>query len=102
MAIPYNRRTHKNGELRPASAGSEVILVGWAQNYRDLGGMAFIDIRDHTGITQVKFNPQTDPEAHKLAGTVRREDVIAVRGNVALRGENVNPKLPTGEIEVEG
>jgi aspartyl-tRNA synthetase len=102
VAIAYNRRTHKNGELRSSDVGREVILVGWAQNYRDLGGMAFIDIRDFTGVTQVKFNPQTDPVAHKLAGTVRREDVIAVRGNVAPRGENVNPKLPTGEIEVEG
>ncbi len=91
-----------NGELRKEHEGQEVILVGWAQNYRDLGGMAFIDIRDYTGITQVKFNPQTDPESHKLAGTIRREDVIAVRGNVILRGENVNPKLPTGEIEIAG
>ena len=102
MAIAYNQRTHKNGELRLEHVGQDVLLVGWAQNYRDLGGMAFIDIRDYTGITQVKFNPQTDPEAHKLAGTVRREDVIAVRGVVAPRGENVNPKLPTGQIEVEG
>jgi aspartyl-tRNA synthetase len=102
VAIPYNKRTHKNGELRKEHVGQQVTLVGWAHNYRDLGGMAFIDIRDYTGITQVKFNPQTDPAAHKLAGTVRREDVIAVRGNVVLRGENVNPKLPTGEIEVEG
>jgi aspartyl-tRNA synthetase len=102
VAVPYNKRTHKNGELRAADAGAEVVLVGWAQNYRDLGGMAFIDIRDYTGITQVKFNPQTDPQAHQLAGTIRREDVIAVRGNVILRGDNINPKLPTGEIEVEG
>lgn len=102
MAVPYNKRTHKNGELRTSHVGQEVILVGWAHNYRDLGGMAFIDIRDYTGITQVKFNPQTDPIAHKLAGTVRREDCIAVRGNVILRGDNVNPKLATGEIEVEG
>ena len=102
MAIPYNKRTHLNGELRKTDVGKDVILVGWAQNYRDLGGMAFIDVRDYSGITQVKFNPQTDPKAHKLAGTIRREDVIAIRGNVAERGENVNPKLPTGEIEVEG
>lgn len=102
MSIAYNKRTHKNGELRKQHVGTEVRLVGWAQNYRDLGGMAFIDIRDHSGISQVKFNPQTDPESHKLAGTIRREDVIAVEGVVAERGENVNPKLPTGEVEVEG
>lgn len=102
MAIAYNKRTHKNGELRKEHVAQQVLLVGWAQNYRDLGGMAFIDLRDHTGITQVKFNPQTDPDAHKIAGTIRREDVIAVQGVVAERGDNVNPKLPTGEIEVEG
>ncbi len=101
MALPYNRRTHFNGELRKEHVGQEVLLVGWAQTARDLGGMRFIDIRDYTGITQVKFNPQTDPQAHQIAGAIRREFVLAVRGTVVARGENVNPKVPTGEIEVE-
>ncbi len=63
--------------------------------------MVFIDLRDHEGITQCKFNPQTDPKAHEIARALRNEDVIAIRGDVATRGENINPKLPTGEIEVE-
>ncbi len=102
MAIPYNKRTHRNGELRAANAGQTVRLVGWVASYRDHGGMVFIDLRDREGITQVKFNPETDPQAHALARTLRSEDCIAVEGQVALRGTNINPKLPTGEIEVEG
>jgi aspartyl-tRNA synthetase len=90
------------GALRAADAGKNVLLVGWVNNYRDHGGMVFIDIRDFSGITQVKFNPQTDPKAHEVARHLRMEDVIAVRGDVASRGENVNPKIPTGEIEVDG
>ena len=100
MAIAYNKRTHKNGELRAAQAGQQVTLVGWVQNYRDHGGMVFIDLRDYTGVTQLKFNPETDPKAHGVARGLRNEYVIAVVGDVALRGDNINPKLATGEIEV--
>ncbi len=60
MAIAYNKRTHKNGELRAADAGTEALLVGWVQNYRDHGGMVFIDLRDYTGVTQLRFNPETN------------------------------------------
>ena len=102
VAIAYNRRTHFCGQLRAADVGNNVLLVGWVNNYRDHGGMVFIDIRDYTGITQIKFNPQTDPAAHEVARHLRMEDVIAVRGDVISRGENVNPKIPTGEIEVNG
>ena len=101
MAIPYNKRTHMNGELRAQDAGQQAILVGWVQSYRDHGGMIFIDLRDHTGVTQLRFNPQTNPQAHEIAGTLRNEYVIAVAGTVILRGENINPKMPTGEIEIE-
>src|SRR5262249_42724929 len=59
------------------------------------------DLRDRGGLTQCKFNPDTDPKAHELARSLRHEDVIAIRGEVAPRGaKNVNPKMPTGEIEV--
>ncbi len=102
MAVPYHQRTHTCGQLRAADAGGQVVLAGWVNSYRDHGGMVFIDLRDHAGLTQVKFNPQTDPNAHQVARALRNEDCIAVRGDVALRGENVNPKLPTGEIEVNG
>ncbi|MHC4235031.1 MAG: aspartate--tRNA ligase [Planctomycetota bacterium] len=100
MAVPYNKRTHRNGELRAKDAGQEVLLVGWVNSYRDHGGMVFIDLRDADGLTQLKCNPDTDPNAHQIARTLRNEDVVAARGTVGLRGENVNPKLPTGEIEV--
>jgi aspartyl-tRNA synthetase len=81
--------------------GNEVILAGWVNNYRDHGdNLVFIDLRDRGGVTQCRFNVDTDPEATKLARTLRKEDVVAIRGEVLHRGENINPKLPTGEIEI--
>ncbi len=102
MGVPYHQRTHHCNELRAADEGSEVVLAGWVNNYRDHGGMVFIDLRDREGLTQIKFNPETDPTAHETARKLRNEDVVAVRGHVAHRKENVNPNLPTGEIEVNG
>ncbi len=101
MAIAYNKRTCDCGTLRAGDVGKQVILAGWVNNYRDHGdNLVFIDLRDRGGLTQCRFNVDTDPDATKLARTLRKEDVIAVRGEVISRGENVNPKLPTGEIEV--
>jgi len=101
VAIAYNKRTHDCGALRASDVGKEVILAGWVNNYRDHGdNLVFIDLRDRGGLTQCRFNVDTDPDATKLARTLRKEDCIAVRGEVISRGENVNPKLPTGEIEV--
>ena len=102
MAIAYNKRTCDCGALRAADIGkTDVILSGWVNNYRDHGeNLVFIDLRDRGGITQCRFNVDTDPEATKTARTLRKEDVITVRGEVISRGENVNPKLPTGEIEL--
>jgi aspartyl-tRNA synthetase len=102
VTVPYNQRTHTCGQLRLADAGGRVALVGWVNSYRDHGGMVFIDLRDHDGLTQIKFNPQTDPNAHQIARTLRSEDCVAIAGDVAPRGENINPKLATGEIEVNG
>ena len=75
--------------------------MGWVNTRRDHGGLVFIDLRDRTGITQVVINPETSADAHKLAHDIRNEFVLSVTGKVAPRpGNTVNPKLPTGEIEV--
>jgi aspartyl-tRNA synthetase len=96
------KRTSNCGELRTSDIDKEVILSGWANSYRDHGGLVFIDLRDREGITQLVFNPETNPQAHELARTVRTEWVIAAKGKVRHRGEGlVNPKLATGEIEVD-
>ncbi len=101
MAIPYNKRTCDCGALRPSDVGKPVTLAGWVNNYRDHGdNLVFIDLRDRGGITQCRFNVDTDPQATRVARTLRKEDCIVVRGEVISRGENINPKLPTGHIEV--
>jgi aspartyl-tRNA synthetase len=82
-------------------AGKNVILSGWVDSYRDHGNLVFIDLRDREGITQLVFNPQSQPEMHKLSRQLRCEWVIAASGTVRHRGEGlVNPKLPTGQIEI--
>ncbi len=100
MPLPYHERTHDCGALRASDVGQTVLLAGWVDNFRDLGGIVFIDLRDRGGITQLRFNPQTDPEAHEVARSLRSEYVVAVRGEVVHRGDKVNPELPTGEIEI--
>ncbi|MFA4888983.1 MAG: aspartate--tRNA ligase [Candidatus Omnitrophota bacterium] len=94
-------RTHTCGELIAKDAGEEVTLCGWMSCRRDHGKLIFIDIRDRSGLTQVVFVPKEAPQAHKLAQDLRNEFVIKVTGKVNLRPANtVNPKLPTGEIEI--
>ncbi len=100
MPLPYHQRTHDCGALRASDVGKTVLLAGWVDNFRDLGGMVFIDLRDRGGITQIRFNPDTDPRAHGVARSLRSEYVICVRGEVVSRGDKVNPKMPTGEIEI--
>ncbi|MCM3880844.1 MAG: aspartate--tRNA ligase [Vicinamibacterales bacterium] len=92
-------RTHTNDALRPEHVGRDVRLSGWVHRKRDHGQLLFIDLRDHYGITQVVFTPNSD--AFKGAESVRVESVISVSGKVLARTEeNINPGLPTGRIEV--
>ena len=93
------QRTHTCGELTPAVAGKQVTLAGWVNRRRDLGGLTFIDLRDRYGITQIVA--KAGEPAHDALGAVRGEWVIKVTGTVRDRStETVNPKLPTGAIEV--
>lgn len=90
------------GSLRSDAAGENVTLKGWVNRRRDLGGLIFIDLRDRFGITQVVFNPEIDAASHEVANKLRNEYVIEVQGVVNMRPEGtVNPKMDTGEIEVE-
>ncbi len=95
------QRTHTLGELRKIDSGKEVILSGWTYHRRDHGGIIFIDLRDRYGITQLVFDPETNPDAHAKAEHIRSEWVLKITGKVRPRGEGLeNPKMKTGEIEV--
>lgn len=99
MAWQY--RTVHCGEVTKEHVGQEIVLNGWVQKRRDLGGVIFIDFRDRTGIVQIVFNPEHNKEAWELADKVRSEYVLVVKGSVVNRApEAVNPKLQTGEVEV--
>ncbi len=93
-------RTHTCGELNPGFAGNEVVLCGWIQRSRDLGGMTFIDLRDRYGITQLVFNMEADSGLCEKARRLGREYVIQAKGLVRERS-NKNMKIPTGEIEID-
>lgn len=100
--IQTRYRTHTLGQLRKFDVGSDVSLAGWVHNYRDHGGLVFIDLRDRHGLTQLVFDGDLcGQEALELARRIRNEWVISITGNVVARGEGLtNPKLATGEIEV--
>ncbi len=92
-------RSHTCHDLRASDVGSTVRLSGWVHRVRDHGGLLFIDLRDHYGITQVVADP--DSPAFKAAETVRAEWVICVDGEVKARTDDtINPNLPTGEVEI--
>ncbi|MFE0650094.1 aspartate--tRNA ligase [Streptomyces sp. NPDC059534] len=96
----HRYRSHTCGELRASDVGTDVRLSGWLHNRRDLGGILFIDLRDHYGITQLVARPGT--AAAEVLDKLTKETVVRVDGKVVSRGaENVNPELPTGEIEIE-
>ena len=102
MPQTHSLHTHTAGELRPANIGEEVTLTGWVWRRRDHGGLIFVDLRDRTGMTQCTFDPEhSGGTAFHAAETIRPEWPILVHGVVRGRDpETVNPKLPTGEIEV--
>jgi len=95
------KRTDYCGDLNKKDVTREVILLGWVQRRRDLGGLIFIELRDRQGIVQVVFNPEMNPQAHEKAQSVRGEFVLGVEGTVVIRPEGTaNPKLNTGEVEI--
>jgi aspartyl-tRNA synthetase len=95
------RRTEYCGDLTKKDSNRDVVLMGWVQRRRDLGGLIFVELRDRQGIVQVVFNPEVSPEAHGKAQLLRSEYVAGVKGKVVLRPEGTaNPHLNTGEIEV--
>ena len=98
---PNGYRDAWSGDLTAARDGSTARVAGWVHRRRDHGGLIFIDLRDRSGILQLVFHPDTAPEAHAAAHALRSEDVISASGTVVRRAaENVNPNLPTGEIEL--
>ncbi|MFF4899275.1 aspartate--tRNA ligase [Streptomyces sp. NPDC001068] len=96
----HRYRSHTCGELRSSDVGTDVRLSGWLHNRRDLGGILFIDLRDHYGITQLVARPGTP--AYEALDKLSKESTVRVDGKVVSRGaENINADLPTGEVEVE-
>ena len=90
-----------NGILTKDDIGKEVKLAGWVLRRRDHGGVIFVDLRDRTGFVQIVFNPEISKEAHNEAQDLRSEYVISIEGKIRARSpEMINPKIPTGEIEV--
>jgi aspartyl-tRNA synthetase len=95
-------RTHHCGELRAANAGQQVVLMGWVNRRCDHGNLIFLDLRDRTGIAQIVLDKELVPDGHAKGEQVRPEYVVAAVGKVRLRSADaINPKMPTGEIEIE-
>src|SRR6185369_3538557 len=92
-------RTHTCGQLRPEHVGQQARLSGWVQRKRDHGNLLFIDLRDHYGVTQVVVDVSSP--IFKVAEVVRSEAVVTATGRVVKRDDaTVNPRLPTGEVEL--
>jgi aspartyl-tRNA synthetase len=95
-------RTHLCGTLRAANAGQQVVLMGWVNRRRDHGNLIFLDLRDRSGIAQIVLDKELTPDGHLKGEQVRPEYVVAAVGKVRLRDKDaINPKMPTGEIEIE-
>jgi len=97
----FKKRTHTCGELRETNIGENVVLNGWVDTRRDLGGVIFVELRDRYGITQIVFEPSFNAKAHEEAKNLRNEFVISVEGVVRKRPEGTeNPNLSTGNIDI--
>jgi aspartyl-tRNA synthetase len=95
-------RTHLCGTLRAADAGKHVVLMGWVNRRRDHGNLIFLDLRDRSGICQIVLDKEITPEGHAKGEQVRPEYVVAAVGKVRLRAKDaINPKMETGEVEIE-
>ncbi|HUH64550.1 MAG TPA: aspartate--tRNA ligase [Terracidiphilus sp.] len=95
-------RTNLCGELRAADAGQPVVLMGWVNRRRDHGNLIFLDLRDRSGIAQIVLDKELIPDGHAKGEHVRPEYVVAAVGKVRLRDQDaINPKMATGEIEIE-
>ncbi len=100
--MKFRKRTHTCGELRKSNVGEKVVLNGWVDSRRDLGGMIFIYVRDRYGMTQVVFEQSEGSEAYELAKKLRTEYVISVEGKVVSRpADQINSEVSTGEIDVK-
>lgn len=94
-------RTYYCGEVRKEHIGETVTLCGWVDRRRDHGGVIFIDLRDRSGIVQIVSDPQRTPDSYTDAEALRNEYVVRITGRVTARPEDsLNPKLPTGEVEI--
>jgi aspartyl-tRNA synthetase len=95
-------RTHLCGDLRAIHAGQQVVLMGWVNRRRDHGNLIFLDVRDRSGIAQVVLDKELVPDGHAKGEQIRPEYVVAAVGKVRLRAADaINPKMPTGEVEIE-
>ena len=97
--LTWPARTHGCGAVAADDVGGAVTVCGWVDRYRNLGGIIFLDIRDHTGIVQVVVDPQLQPEVAAKAERLRAEYVVAVSGALRLR-QDPNPRLKTGLLEI--
>ncbi|MCB9738300.1 MAG: aspartate--tRNA ligase [Deltaproteobacteria bacterium] len=99
--IQQHKRSRHCGAFRDEHVGQQATVYGWVQSYRDHGGVIFVDLRDRTGIVQLRFEPSHgNGTAHAIADKLRTEWVIGARGEVISRGTNINPKIPTGAVEI--
>ncbi len=99
--MEFKKRTHTCGELWESQIEEHVVLNGWVDTRRDLGGVIFIDLRDRYGITQIVFEPTYNADSHELGKKLRSEFVVSIEGKVRRRPEGTeNPQIPTGLVDV--